>query len=45
LEKSYGTKNVFDKCVGPHELKNPTQFSTPVAQFQSVERQMALIVN
>ena len=32
-------------CVGLHELKNPTQFSTPVAQFKSVERQVAFIVN
>ena len=32
-------------CVDLHVLKNPTQFSTPVAQLQSVERQMAFIVN
>jgi len=31
--------------VGLHELKNPKQFSTPVAQFKSVERQMAFVVN
>jgi hypothetical protein len=32
-------------CAGLLELKNPAQFSSPVAQFKSVEKQMAFIVN